>query len=156
MTVGSLRIRLLLRESRSLAPASLNRSEAASTLLMLDDDLDYLALLERELGREDYRLLVASDAAVAFEMLAYHEVGVVLCDQRMPGMSGIEFLTKVRSMYPRAVRLMCSGHTDFLVAQTAINVGAVHKFIVKSENISELRAILKEAFQVYRKSAVAR
>jgi diguanylate cyclase (GGDEF)-like protein/PAS domain S-box-containing protein len=145
----------LLRESRCLPPAPNTGSHAARTLLVLDDDRDYLAMLERDLQRYGYRLLLASNATDAFEMLSHHDVGVVLCDQRMPDASGVEFLRKVRSMYPQTLRLMCSGYADFEVAQAAINLGAIHKFIVKSENTAELQALLEEAFQAYRKNLAA-
>jgi diguanylate cyclase (GGDEF)-like protein/PAS domain S-box-containing protein len=146
----------LLREDRRLAPDLIGQSKEAPAVLVLDDDPDAIALLERALQREGYRLLPASNVSDALEMLARHEVGVVLCDQRMPGMSGVEFLSKVRSMYPRTTRVLMSAHEDFEAARDAINRGAVYKFLGKSWGHGELKAVLEEAFQAYRRNAAAR
>ncbi len=142
----------MLSAGRRMALSLPTRFPETRTLLVLDDDADYLAMLERDLRPEGYQIFLAGHAAEAFEILARHAVGVVLCDQRMPGMSGVTFLHKVRSMYPNTVRLMCSAYADFEAALAAINVGAVHKFIVKAADTAELRIVLDAAFHIYRKN----
>jgi CheY-like chemotaxis protein len=89
---------------------TLRGSEKSPALLVVDDDPDAIALIQSILLPEGYHLLLTSCVAEAFELLARHEVGVVLCDQLMPEMSGVEFLSKVRSMYPDAMRVLMSAY----------------------------------------------
>jgi diguanylate cyclase (GGDEF)-like protein/PAS domain S-box-containing protein len=138
----------LLRAGRHWASELAGANRETRSLLVLDDDANFLSLLERELRADGYPLLLTGNPQQALELLARHDVGVVLCDQRMPGMNGAEFLGKVRAMYPHTVRIMCSGYPDFEAAQAAINVGAVYKFVGKSASLAELRAVLREAFTV--------
>jgi DNA-binding NtrC family response regulator len=81
-------------------------------------------------------------------MLATHPVDVVVTDQRMPGMSGIELLRRVRKLHPAAIRIMLTAHADTQTTAAAINEGAVFKFIFKPWNDDDLREVLREAFAV--------
>ena len=81
--------------------------------------------------------------------MALNQVGVVLCDLQMPGMDGVEFLSRVRRMHPEAVRMVFSGHQDFASATAAINRGAVHKFLLKPLDAKAMRESLIEAFEHY-------
>jgi len=105
------------------------------------------------LAAEDHNLLLTSSVADAFEIFARHEIGVVLCDQRMPQMTGVEFLSKIRTMYPNAVRVLMSAYDDFGAARDAINRGAVSKFLGKPWERVELKVMLDEAFQSYQKAS---
>ena len=100
----------LLRDDRRLDLEPLGREGKSPALLVVDDDPDAIALIQSILLPEGYHLLLTSCVAEAFELLARHEVGVVLCDQLMPEMSGVEFLSKVRSMYPDAMRVLMSAY----------------------------------------------
>jgi DNA-binding NtrC family response regulator len=82
--------------------------------------------------------------------LALHEVQVVLSDHLMPGMHGIEFLSKVKALYPDTVRMMLSGYTavDSIIA--AINSGAVFRFHAKPWDGDTLRGSIAEAFRYHR------
>lgn len=91
--------------------------------------------------------MTANRSEAAFELLAAHPVDVVLCDLRMPGMDGVEFLSRTRRMHPHAQRIIFSGHRDFEAATSAINRGAIHKFLTKPVDFRELKEILSEAFQ---------
>lgn len=139
----------LLREKRALAPRLLGAAPQDPALLFLDDDPDALHRLESLLRPEGVPLLLARTPAEAFELLARHRVGVVLSDERMPHMRGVEFLSKVRAMYPHAVRLLTSASTDFDMALTAIDRGAIYKFVSKPWNRDELCVLLREAFSAY-------
>lgn len=94
-------------------------------------------------------MLVTSDPEQAFEVLARREVAVLLCDQRMPAISGVEFLGRVRRMHPTVMRIMLSACDDAESTRQAINKGAVYKFIEKPVQPDILVAIVQEAYQHY-------
>jgi DNA-binding NarL/FixJ family response regulator len=70
-------------------------------------------------------LLLTNNVTEAFEMLACHEVGVALCDQRMPEMPRVEFLSKIRKMYPDTVRMLTSARENLAATREAIDLGAI-------------------------------
>jgi len=119
-------------------------------LLVLDDDIHMLDLLDLVLSNEGYRVHVTSDPEQAFEILATSEVAVLLSDQRMPAISGVEFLSRVRRMYPDVLRIMLSACDDAESTRQAINMGAVYKFIEKPVQQETLVALVEEAYQRYR------
>lgn len=118
-------------------------------VLVLDDDTLLLEYLSLVLSNEGYEVHATADPLQAFELLACHEFAVVLCDQRMPAMDGIEFLSRVKGMYPDAVRIVHSAYDDSLVTREAINRGGVYKFVDKSADYGELKHVLKDAFEMY-------
>ena len=85
----------------------------------------------------------------AFELLALHAVQVILCDQRMPAMSGTEFLDKVKELYPHTLRIVLSGYTDLETITDAINRGALYRFYTKPWDNDTLRANIRSAFRDY-------
>ncbi|MDP2252985.1 MAG: response regulator, partial [Thiobacillus sp.] len=115
--------------------------------LLLDDEENILTSLMRLLRRDGYKILKATSAAAAFELLAAHPVGVIVSDQRMPEMDGVEFLRRVKRLYPDTVRMVLSGYTDLKSVTDAINEGAVYKFLTKPWDDELLRANIHEAFQ---------
>ncbi len=117
------------------------------TLLLVDDEPNVLRALTRCLRNEGYLILTASGADEAFAVLARQSVEVILSDQRMPAMSGTEFLSKVRVLYPQIVRLVLSGYTDLATITDAINRGAIYRFLTKPWDDAQLRAHLKDAFR---------
>lgn len=123
--------------------------EEPRTLLMLDDESSILDGLARVLRREGYRLLVTTDPDEAMSLLARHRVGVVLSDQRMPKITGVAFLRRVKEIYPETVRMILSGHADVQSVTDAINKGAIYKFLTKPYEPTQLKATLEEAFRVY-------
>jgi diguanylate cyclase (GGDEF)-like protein/PAS domain S-box-containing protein len=145
-------IATLLRENRGLPPALLHGTRELPALLVVDDDPEVADLVRSSLNPNEFRLLMARDALEGFEILARDEVGVILCDQRMPGMTGVQFLTKARSMYPDTVRILLSGYENFSELREAINLGGVYKFLGKSWTRVELTRVMKEAFQQYCKT----
>jgi CheY-like chemotaxis protein len=81
------------------------------------------------------------------EILAKNEVDVIVSDQRMPGMTGVEFLGKVRKIYPDTVRMVLSGYADLQSVTDAVNQGAIYKFLMKPWDDAQLRAHIDEAFR---------
>jgi diguanylate cyclase (GGDEF)-like protein len=140
----------MLRQGAALAlPPDLAAAAPPRTLLIIDDEPSVLAALNRLLRRDGYHILKASGAAQGFEMLALHPVHVILCDQRMLGTSGTEFLGKVKEMYPDTFRIVLSGYTDLDTIMDAINHGALYRFFTKPWDDEALRGSLRAAFRHY-------
>ena len=138
---------LLARKRMSLpseAPAD------QRTLLIVDDEASVCAALTRMLRRDGYRILRAANGAEGLQLLAENAVQVIISDQRMPGMSGTDFLSAVSQLYPETVRLILSGYTDLAVVTDSVNRGAVYKFLTKPWHDETLREQIREAFRRYR------
>ncbi|MGD9584154.1 MAG: EAL domain-containing protein [Lysobacterales bacterium] len=131
----------------SLLPPTEAPQASLRTLLILDDEENIRRSLQRLLRRDGYRILLAASAAEAFDALARESVQVVVSDQRMPGMSGTEFLSQVRALYPDTVRIVLSGYTDLSSVTEAINRGAIYKFLTKPWDDEDLRRQIQEAFR---------
>ncbi len=125
---------------------------ASRTLLIVDDEVNIHSSLRRLLRNDGYRILTALSAEEAFNHLAVSDVGVVIVDQRMQGMSGTELLGRVKELYPRTVRIILSGFTDLDTVTGSVNQGAVYKFLLKPWDNEQLRTQLREAFWYYEMS----
>jgi PAS domain S-box-containing protein/diguanylate cyclase (GGDEF)-like protein len=145
----------MLRDQVALPLAALLREPYERTLLYVDDEVNLQAAIRRALRQRGYKVVCASDAAAAFDVLARTEVGVILCDQRMPGLSGTEFLARVKGMYPDVVRMVLSGYTDLQSVTDAVNHGAIFKFLTKPWIDDELDAALREAFAGFEQKRAA-
>lgn len=119
-----------------------------NTLLILDDEPNVLNALKRLLRRENFQILTAETPSAAFEHLARQPVQVVLSDQRIPEMSGSEFLSRVRQLYPDTIRIVLSGYTDIDSVTSAINQGAIYRFLTKPWDDDRLREEIREAFRL--------
>jgi response regulator RpfG family c-di-GMP phosphodiesterase len=119
------------------------------TLLLVDDEENVTSALVRLLRRDGYHILRASSGEAGLALLAENEVGVIISDQRMPGMTGVEFLSEVKTRYPDTVRIVLSGYTELHSVTEAINRGAIYKFLTKPWEDDLLRAHVQEAFQRY-------
>jgi diguanylate cyclase (GGDEF)-like protein/PAS domain S-box-containing protein len=116
------------------------------TLLIVDDDPAMLGMFGRALGHEGLRILTANSADKALELLATNEVNVIITDNRMPGMPGVELLRRVKGLSPEVVRILMSGEMDVQTATQAINQGEVYKVLLKSSDFEVLRSTVREAF----------
>jgi EAL domain-containing protein (putative c-di-GMP-specific phosphodiesterase class I)/ActR/RegA family two-component response regulator len=135
----------MLREPRR---TDWNLQDAAGpALLLLDDDVNVLRALARVFKRDGYRLLLANNTQEAFDMLACDAVGVIVSDQRMPDMEGVEFLRRTSALYPDTTRILLTGHPDSQTMVEAINAGAVFKFVTKPWDDVLLRECVAEAFR---------
>jgi diguanylate cyclase (GGDEF)-like protein/PAS domain S-box-containing protein len=114
-------------------------AELAPAVLLVDDDARDIELNRLLLQKDGHKILTATNTHNAFKLLAVNRVGIVISDQNMPEMSGVEFLKQVKLMYPDIVRIMLSGGGDFETATAAINEGEVHKFFVKGRDGELLR-----------------
>ena len=117
------------------------------TLLLVDDEPNIISSLQRLLRRDGYTILACDSPEKAFEILSGQPVDVILSDQRMPGMSGVEFLRRVRRTHPDTVRIVLSGFSDLQFITDAINEGAIYKFLTKPWDDTQLREQVREAFR---------
>lgn len=116
-------------------------------LLIVDDEESILHALKRATIEEDFAVLPAHGAEEALDLLCKNTVDVLLTDNKMPGMSGMELLEKAKGLSPETVRIMMTGYADLATAIQAINAGEVYKFIVKPWKNEELLAILRAAME---------
>ncbi len=139
-------VEVMLREGRQIDPALLGRRSRQRCLLLVDDEENIVAALRRLLRAEGWLVLSATSAEQALRLMARHEVDVILSDQRMPGMTGVELLRRAKELYPETIRLVLSGYTELQSITDAINEGAIYKFLAKPWDDEQLRAHLREAF----------
>jgi len=117
-------------------------------ILIVDDEVANLRLLER-IFCHDFKVVAASSGAEAMRILEQFEVALIITDQRMPGMTGIELLKRTASLRPHTVRIILTGYTDVEALVEAINCGQVYKYVTKPWNNDELRLTVKRAIQHY-------
>lgn len=119
---------------------------ARPTLLLVDDEDSILSSLKRLLRREAYQVITANGGQAGLDELARNRIDVIVSDQRMPGMSGVEFLRQAKERYPDTVRIVLSGYADLQSITDAINEGAIYKFLSKPWDDDTLKAEIDEAF----------
>ena len=119
------------------------------TILCVDDEQNILHSLKRLLRKEGYRLLAAGSGAEGLKILAENDIHLVISDQRMPEMSGTEFLAKVKEIYPDIIRIVLSGYTEVDSITESINKGHIYKFMLKPWNDQNLKLEIKQALEQY-------
>jgi diguanylate cyclase (GGDEF)-like protein len=117
-------------------------------LLLVDDEPNILKSLERILEEDGYTIYTATSGKDALVILSQSPVEVIISDQRMPHMTGAEFLTQVKQLYPQTARIILSAYSDFNALKDAINNGAIYKFINKPWDIEAIRTLVREAFRL--------
>jgi DNA-binding NtrC family response regulator len=115
------------------------------TVLLVDDDTNLLDSLLRTLRREPYQVRTASSGEQALEMLGAGDIDVVVSDDQMPGMTGLELLTTVRQRHPRIISLMLSGQASIGTVVRALNHGQIFRFLIKPCSAEELCASIRQA-----------
>ena len=119
------------------------------TVLCVDDEENILHSLKRLLRKEGYRLLTATSGAKGLKVLKENDVHLVISDQRMPEMSGTEFLAKVKENYPDVIRIVLTGYTEVDSITASINKGHIYKFILKPWNDQNLKLEIKQGLEQY-------
>jgi len=115
-------------------------------MLIVDDEPSNLKKLKRTFGNE-YEIFEASSAIDGFEILKKRKVDVIISDQKMPDMTGIELLKKSKRINPHIVRIVLTGYTESDDLIEAINEGEVHRYITKPWNPDELRIIVRDVLE---------
>ena len=119
-------------------------------VLLLDDSEQDLLLLEEILHSDGFAVLKTTDPKRAFELLTGHPVSIVISDQNMPGIAGVEFFGHVRKLYPNVLRILTSGAHEPSAIADAVNQAGIHRFLSKDWDHERLRAELLEAYRQYR------
>ncbi len=119
-----------------------------NTILYIDDDESNLLVLKATCAGE-LNIITATSGAEGLEILAREEVAVLLVDQRMPGMTGVEVFEIAQERFPDAVRILITAYTDLTEAIAAINRGHIRRYLRKPWEPEELKAALREAVEIY-------
>ncbi len=120
----------------------------AVKLLVVDDEENILRAISRLLMDEDLDVLTATSGEEALRILGSNrDVGVIVSDQRMPGLTGVDFLEKARRIAPDTIRIMLTGYADVNAAVDAINRGGAYRYVAKPWKDEELVQIIREAAQ---------
>ena len=117
------------------------------TILIVDDDEMVLNALRRVVTNPEWDLLTADSGARALEIMTRQPIALIISDQRMPEMSGLELLNEVKSLYPEIVRIVLTGYADMEIVVKAINQGEVYRFFTKPWNNAELLETIREVLQ---------
>jgi DNA-binding NtrC family response regulator len=118
------------------------------TLLVIDDEADVCDSVH-DLLRREFRVLKARSAEEGMRHMETDEVHIVMTDQRMPRVTGVELLRRVQKGHPQAVRMLFTGYADLDSIITAINQGHVYKFLKKPWQPDELESAVREAAAEY-------
>jgi signal transduction histidine kinase len=117
-------------------------------LLVVDDEPDLVQSV-KDLLRFDYRVLGATRATEGLRIMSAEAVEIVMSDQRMPEMTGVEFLSSLKQTHPDTVRLLFTAYADLNAVIDAINEGSVYRYISKPWAPDELRTVLRQAHEYY-------
>ena len=119
-----------------------------SGVLYIDDEINNLNSFKAAF-RRDFNIYVAQSAKEGRRILEEQEIGVIITDQRMPVLTGIEFLESILNVYPDTIRILLTGFSDMNAVMDAINRGQVYKYLVKPWQNDELRLYIQNALEIY-------
>lgn len=117
------------------------------TILCVDDEESILNSLKRTLRLKEYTVMTALSGDEGLEILKNNKIDLVISDQRMPKMSGFEFLREVKQRHPTCTRIMLSGYSDFESLIKTINEGEIIHYISKPWDNEELKEIIKRTLE---------
>jgi len=117
-------------------------------VLYIDDEINNLNSFKAAF-RRDFEIYTAQSAREGRRILDTSEIGVIITDQRMPGMTGIEFLESILTIYPDTIRILLTGFSDMNAVMDAINRGQVYKYLVKPWQNDELKLYIQNALEIY-------
>lgn len=117
-------------------------------LLIIDDEIEITKSIARQF-RKKYTVFSATSAKEGIAIMEKEHIQVVLSDQRMPDMTGVDFFSVIKDKYPDALKLLLTGYSDIEAVIGAINEGQVFRYVTKPWNPDELDSIVKEAFEKY-------
>jgi DNA-binding NtrC family response regulator len=117
-------------------------------VLYVDDEINNINSFKAAF-RRDFEIFTAISAKEGRKILDTEEIGVIISDQRMPGMTGIEFLESILPIYPDTIRILLTGFSDINAVMDAINRGQVYKYLVKPWQNDELKMYIENALEIY-------
>ncbi|MBU0487470.1 MAG: histidine kinase [Bacteroidetes bacterium] len=118
------------------------------TILYVDDEEQNLVSFKATF-RKEYNVLTATSGNMGIDLLEKHKVHLVITDQRMPGMTGVEFLSQILPDYPETIRILLTGFSDIDAVIDAINRGEIYRYITKPWDERDLRMTIENARQLY-------
>lgn len=130
------------------------KSRRRPSLLFVDDERRVLTSM-RAMFRREYEVLLANSGEEALQLLAERSVDVVISDQRMPQMTGVELLTTVKAVHPRSMRILLTGYADLDAVEASINESEVFRYLMKPCAADELKGAVRLAVQAARVSELA-
>lgn len=117
-------------------------------VLYIDDEVNNLTAFKAGFRRL-YNIVLAESAEEGVKALETNQIHVILSDQRMPKMTGIEFFESILAVYPDPIRILITGYTDIGAVVDAINRGQVYKYLTKPWNEAEIKIAIENAFEVF-------
>jgi diguanylate cyclase (GGDEF)-like protein/PAS domain S-box-containing protein len=140
--------RMLAEDKRLPQPRDMAAANSVSLLLVVENENE-LQLLMQAFAPDGFRVLTARNAKDGFEILAGNRVDIVISDNDMAGMSGIQFLTRVRKLYANTLRVLASSGDDTPTLTRATNMAGIHLFLPKSWAAERLRTEVRNTLQLY-------
>jgi len=117
------------------------------SILCIDDEENILQSFNRTLGMEGFKVLLAGSGQEGLDILRKEKIDLILCDQRMPEMSGFGVLRIAKEEYPEVLRIMLSGYSDFESLVKTINEGEIYRFLSKPWDTEELIKVITSALE---------
>ena len=117
-------------------------------VLYIDDEVNNLSAFKANF-RKVYDVYTAESAAEGRKILETTEIEIILTDQRMPEMTGVEFLESIVKEYPNPIRILLTGYTDMQALIDAVNKGQIYRYLNKPWNEEELMMYLNQAYEVF-------
>ena len=126
----------------------MNNNAQDKHLLVIDDEVEITKSIFRQFRRK-YKVYTATNSNEALDIMESNPIQVVVSDQRMPGMTGVDFFSKIKNKYPDALKMILTGYSDIEAVIGAINEGQVFRYLTKPWNPVELEMAVDEAFDKY-------
>ena len=121
------------------------------TVIYVDDEENNLISFKATF-RIKYKVLTAISAEEAIKLLETRPVEIIITDQRMPNITGVEFLEKILERFPDPIRILLTGYTDMSAVIDAVNKGKIYHYLSKPWNEEELDMTIQGAYEVYKKN----
>lgn len=118
-------------------------------ILYIDDEVHNLYAFKASFRRE-FNVFIAESTSDAMDIIRNKEIHIIISDQRMPQMTGIEFFEQLLHEYPDPIRMLLTGYTDINAVIDAINKGQVYNYFTKPWNEEVLRSHILKAFDIYK------
>lgn len=125
------------------------QSSQQINVLYIDDEAHNLTSF-RACFRRIFNIFTAESAEEGRKIISHQDIHVILSDQRMPRMTGIEFFESIKDEFPHPIRILITGYTDINAVIDAINRGQVYKYLTKPWNDEDVRIYIEKAYEVYR------
>lgn len=137
----------LIHKDKKQSGSTNDKSHDRFALLLVDDEKNILKSLRRVFFAENHDIFVASSGKEALAVLEHEHIDLIISDYKMPEMTGVELLVEAKNRWPDTIRIMLTGYAEIKIILSAINEGAIYKFITKPWNDDDLRLTVTLALQ---------